>query len=235
MEELLSMTNSANTTLITVEHTFVKSLIVVETAYHAKVLREVLVALDASFGLGLLRVAPETLYMGHFVPVQLMILFRVHLVFEMNLIVTESTGEERSFADRVRALQLTGTEVVATAVVTWFEINVCVFIIRDLLLFTFATLSTLLSAIVWPRHIFPVNVIIDLVSSCGLQLLWLLGTLRFFGLLLVLFLLLVIFHDFLFCGLPDKFLVHKRGRKDYYCDTESNLLERGRILVAIPH
>lgn len=129
MEELLSMTNSANATLITVEHTFVKSLIVVETAYHAKVLREVLVALDASFGLGLLRVAPETLHMGHFVPVQLMILFRVHLVFEMNLVVTESTGEEGSFADRVRALQLTGTEVVATAVVTWFEINVCVFVI----------------------------------------------------------------------------------------------------------
>ena len=120
MEKSLLRTNSTDATLLTVKDSFIMALIVIERAYHAEILCEVLVALDASFRLGLLSPTSKTLDMGDFMSVQLMVLFRVHFVFKMDFIVTKSTCIKCSFTNRIRALQLTCSKVVFTTMIARF-------------------------------------------------------------------------------------------------------------------
>ena len=69
MEEAGSTTHTTYAALFTVINSLVRPLIVVKRANLAKVLGEVLVALDARLALGLLSCAAQALDMGHFVSI----------------------------------------------------------------------------------------------------------------------------------------------------------------------
>lgn len=106
MEKVFTTSYSANPALFAMEDLFLLSLTVVEGTYLAEINGEVLLAGGACFAFRLLGLAAEALDVGHFVPIELMVLFGVKLSLVMDLIVTETARVKGSRADRIRALEL---------------------------------------------------------------------------------------------------------------------------------
>jgi hypothetical protein len=126
MEKVLPASNSAYATLFTVEHLLIWAFIIVKGTNLAEILGKVFTALNASFTLFLLSWASETFNHGHFVSVKSMVFLGVHLIFIMDLIVTETTCIEGSLTERVWTLELTCSQVVLATYITRLQDIICI-------------------------------------------------------------------------------------------------------------
>ena len=80
--KIVALADTTNPTAIAMVHSLLLMLVIIQTAYLAEVFRKIFLARYACFRLYLLCLAPKTLDMSDFVPVQFVILLGVHLILK---------------------------------------------------------------------------------------------------------------------------------------------------------
>ena len=174
MEEVVSPTDSADSTPVTVEHSLLCRLVIVQRASGAVVQSEVLAACLTRLAFRLLDAASQALDVGHRVPVQLVILLWVEACIVPDLIVTEPAGVVCSLADWVWASELTLAQVVLAPIVLLIS-SIVVRHVLDLFLLALSSFAAVLMSRPWYLRL-----LLNLSLECRCLRLWVDRSLRLF-------------------------------------------------------